>query len=67
MVNNRRESLTFYCTWCKRVRSGKAWVSERRRVRTGPVANSICQGCRSFYLTGFDLEGFMDWYRKEIR
>jgi len=67
MTNKRQAARTLHCVWCARVRSGQAWLAERRRARTVPYAHAICQRCRSFYLKGFDLEGFLEWYRQECR
>ena len=67
MANKRQAPRTVLCIWCSKIRSGGAWLPDRRRFRSGPVTQAICQRCRAFYLTGFDLEGFMNWYQKEIR
>ena len=67
MVNKRHENPTSHCNWCNRVRSGNFWVPERRKLRSIRYASTVCPKCRSFYLTGFDLDGFMKWYREEVR
>ncbi len=67
MTNKRQAPRTVRCIWCSKIRSGAAWLNERRRFRSEPTVQAVCQRCKSFYLTGFDLEGFMDWCRKEIR
>jgi hypothetical protein len=67
MVNKRCESLTFRCTWCNRIQTGKSWIPERRRVQKLPYASSVCQRCKSFYLTGFDFEDFVRWCQREVR
>lgn len=65
MANKRKESQTIRCTWCQRVRTATSWRAERRTTRPGGYTNSICHQCRSYYLTGFDLEGFVKWCKNE--
>ena len=65
MVNKRLTQATIHCNWCNRIHSGHSWLPDRRRVRTGPYANLVCKGCRSFYFAGFDLDEFIAWCRKE--
>ena len=66
MVNKRQAPRTVLCIWWSKVQSGGGWRPERRRFRSEQTTQAICQRCRTFYLSGFDLEGFMSWYRKEI-
>ena len=67
MAEKRIVPKTMHCVWCSRIHSGKTWMSERRKVQPDRYSNVVCQRCRSFYLDGFDLEGFLSWCKTEIR
>lgn len=65
-ANGRLTPATFRCTWCHQIKTGKAWMIERRRKRHGAYVNVICERCRFYYLRGFDLEEFINWVKQQV-
>jgi hypothetical protein len=67
MANRRVAPRAYHCAWCNKIRVGRFWVPERRRLRPGGYADVVCQRCRFFYFRGFDVDGFLSWYRVQAR
>ena len=65
-ANGRLTPLSFRCTWCNQIKTGKSWMLERRRTRSGAYVNVICHRCRHYYLHGFDLESFIVWVKEQV-
>ncbi|MDR3670277.1 MAG: hypothetical protein P4L36_05505 [Holophaga sp.] len=67
MQNHRNSIPTTHCTWCHQIRLGRLWVPERRRSRSRPYSNVVCQRCRFFYFRGFDLDEFIAWVSEQSK
>ena len=52
MRNARHALLSSRCDWCRRIWTGKEWLSERRPEGREIYNHGICNECMAIHFTG---------------